>query len=95
MLVLENQHIAAIAGNDELCRTFPMFDHLRSRLLSPNVAHGCNCGGAAQAAPDYNAIKMALATMSQEDKDKFKRITGFQQVKIIYAVGHGTETVII
>jgi hypothetical protein len=100
MLVLENAHIAALSGNDTLVSEFPMFMTLRKAIQKGRVrGSGCNCSKNTTPntaiSPDYNSIKMTLATMSQTDKDRFKTITGFPQIKIIYSTGSGTITTVI
>jgi hypothetical protein len=97
MVLINNAQLAALSANDKLCKDFPMFAHLRNQLISPKVrSGGCGtCGNSRNVSyPDYNSVKVALSGMSQSDKDKFKQITGFDKVKIVFANGSSTQTVI-
>lgn len=92
MIVLENMHLIALTSNPEVVKNFPVIANLKTNL--PKTQGGCNCQGSRKG-PDFNAIKRSLAMMSQQDKDKFKTMTGFASVKVIYSNGSSTETTIL
>ena len=97
MTVIENSTILGLTANSQLVKEFPFLANARKALNSGTVSGGCrSCshnrsGGQGV---DFNQIKMTLASMSLEAQLKFKKITGWDKVKVIYASGSGMNTVI-
>ena len=88
MATLENSSIVILSRNTELVKAFPVL----SRAASPGVrASGC-CGGS-RSAIDFNAIKASIARMGPEARERFKRMTGWKNVLVVYRDGSGVKRV--
>lgn len=86
MITIDNAVITGLTANNALVREFPFLASARSKIIKS----GC-CGGGTVAV-DFNAIKIALATMPGSAQERFKQLTGWNQVRIIYSTGTGTFT---
>lgn len=87
MVTIDNAVIVGLTANSAIAREFPFLMSARQNFIKSG---GC-CGGKQQGT-DFNAIKIALATMPGEAQARFKKLTGWNQVRVIYATGAGTFT---
>jgi hypothetical protein len=90
MVTIDNAVIVGLTANEAIAKEFPFLLNARNSFLSG--AKPC-CGGKAQST-NFNMIKQAIANMPGEAQVKFKQLTGWQTIRVIYETGAGTQTVV-
>jgi hypothetical protein len=91
MITLDTNALIGLAANETLVKEFPFIADARK----VTTTGGC-CGRKTVTGPaaNMNAIKMQIAFLPLEGQQKFKQITGWNRVRVVFESGSGTRTVI-
>ncbi len=89
MTTIDNNTLVGLTANETLVKEFPFLATLRLNSRST----GC-CGRANSRFGNPNAIKTQLAHLPLQAQLRFKQLTGWTKVRVVYETGSSTKTVI-
>lgn len=88
MITIDNNALVGLSANETLVKEFPFIASARTI-----VSGGC-CGQSRVSHGNHNAIKMQIAHLPLAGQLRFKQLTGWTKVRVVFESGHGTQTVI-
>lgn len=89
-ITIEDRRVAQILRDHRFTSEFPFLSAVAGSMLMNSFSkpRGCGSCGTGGRKPDnkeaYNKVKQAIAGMGPENREKFKRLLGVDQVKVLY-----------
>jgi hypothetical protein len=86
LLVLEDSVITQLLRNQELVTAFPFMSNLASRVAPQTSKPRCKPCAAkrVQNGFDYNGIKVAIGSLANDQKVKFKKMVDAEKVRLYF-----------
>lgn len=87
MVTIDNNVLIGLSANTSLVTEFPFLMQAR------HVKSGC-CGNSTSLPGNTNVVKMQIANLPANSKERFKLLTGWNRIRVVYESGASTQTVI-
>ena len=91
MVTIDNNALIGLAANKALVEEFPF---LKKVQAVKQVAPACCGKPPATVQPNTNIIKMEIGFLSPSAQARFKQLTGWYKIRVVFETGSGTQTVI-